>query len=80
MDNSDGSLFTRALKTVETFSEKNVAVLPETPSVELLSYLAAVTGQDAQMIARLYEVIINAARLDKYTQDTLSGQIGFAED
>jgi hypothetical protein len=77
---NDNSPFARALKTVESFSDCAVAVLPEMASGELVSYIAKATGEDPQKIARLYDMIINAARLDKYTQEMLSGTTGFAEE
>lgn len=80
MDQKETSLFARAMAEVERFSEKNVAILPEKPCKEMLSHLAAVTGEDVDKLRRLYDLFIASARLDKYTSETLSGQIGFAEE
>ena len=79
-DTKNETGISRALRDVAQFSEKNVAVLPEKPGMELIKYLAQVTSLDADLIARLYDLFISHARVDKYTEGTLSGHIGFAED
>jgi hypothetical protein len=80
MHSDDPSPITRALKTVETFSEKDVAVLPEKASRDLVSYLASVTGEDSDKIRRLYNLIIAMGRMDKYTEGLFTGDVGFAEE
>jgi hypothetical protein len=80
MGRQDTSPFARALRRVEEFSEKHVAVLPEKPGAELLTYLSLMTGEDAQKIARLYDWIIATARLDTVREAAPSALVGFAEE
>ncbi len=80
MEPRDNSPFARALAQVADFSEKEVAVLPENPGREMLHYAASVTGEDADKLARLYQVFISLARLDKFNQDLPSAASGFAEE
>ncbi len=78
---ADSPLFERALTAVEHFSDKAVAVLPETPTVEMLNYVAHVTGEDADKLRRLYELFLAVGRLDSFSSGTLSGNVaGLAED
>lgn len=78
---ADSPLFERALAAVEKFSEKSVAVLPETPSTEMLNYVAHVTGEDVDKLRRLYELFLATGRLDSFSADAISGSTaGFAED
>ena len=78
---ADSPLFERALAAVEQFSDKAVAVLPETPTVEMLNYVAHVTGEDADKLRRLYELFLAVGRLDSFSSGTVSGTVaGFAEE
>ena len=80
MNQRDTSPFARALAQVETFSEKEVAVLPEKPGKEMLAYVASMTGEDPAKLARLYEIFVAAGRLDKFRQPLATGTAGFAEE
>jgi hypothetical protein len=80
MDIRDTSPFSRALAQVEAFSEKGVAVMPETASKELISYVSSITGEDAEKLARLYEIFLSAGRLDKFQQPLSTAVAGFAEE
>lgn len=78
---ADSPIFERALAAVEGFSEKSVAVLPEQPSVEMLNYVAHVTGEDKDKLRRLYELFLAVGRLDSFSSGALSGSsAGFAEE
>ncbi len=74
------SPYERALAEVEGFSETAVAVLPETPPLEMLRYVAQLTGEDADKLAKLYAYFVSLGRLDGYAQEPDSGLSGFAED
>lgn len=78
---ADSPLFERALVAVQQFSDKAVAVLPETPNAEMLNYVAHVTGEDVDKLRRLYELFLAVGRLDSFSSDAVSGATaGFAED
>ena len=72
--------FARALRSVEAFSDRAVAVLPETPSEEMLAYIAHVTGEDGDKLRRLYELFLATGRLDQLGSNGLPPSGGFAED
>lgn len=79
MTDHPASLFDRALSAVETFSDKNIAILPETPGIEMLNYIAHVTGEDVDKLRRLYELFLATGRLDAFGRhDPVTA--GFAED
>lgn len=75
-----GTPFQRALGAVGEFSEPHVAIVPEKPTVEMLSHIAAVTGEDADKLARLYQLFLIYGRLDKFQPGTMTGPSGFAEE
>jgi hypothetical protein len=72
--------FARALASVEEFSDKAVAVMPETPSEEMLRYVAHVTGEDIEKLYRLYQMFLTTGRLDQLGSACLLPSAGFAED
>lgn len=72
--------FTRALTSVENFSDKAVAVMPETPAEEMLRYVAYVTGEDMDKLRRLYEIFLMTGRLDQFSNAALPPSAGFAEE
>ena len=72
--------FQRALDDVADFSEQSVAVMPENPGAELLRYVAKMTGEDTEKLARLYAYFIAAGRLDGYAQEEVLAVGGFAEE
>lgn len=72
--------FARAFAAVEHFSEKSVAVLPERPSRDMIAHAAQITGEDADKLARLYQLFVSMGRLDKFSQELPSGTTGFAEE
>lgn len=80
MSDRDASPYQRALAQVENFSETDVAVLPAKPGAEMLAYIAQLTGEDADKLARLYAYFISVGRLDGYSQVPFSELGGFAED
>ncbi len=75
-----GTPFQRALNAVSDFSEPHVAVLPEKPSVEMLDYIASLTNEDADKLARLYQLFLAYGRLDKFQPEITTGLAGFAEE
>ena len=79
MTDNTHSPFERALASVAEFSDKNIAVMPETAGVEMLNYIAHVTGEDVDKLRRLYELFLATGRLDAFGRhDPVSA--GFAED
>jgi len=74
------SPYRQALERVENFSEKQVAVLPEQPGAEMLRYVAQLTGEDADKLARLYAYFISLGRLDAYPEAPPGAAAGFAEE
>lgn len=73
------SPYERALASVEKFSDKAVAVLPEKPDEEMLRYIAHVTGGDIDKLRRIYELMISVGRLDSFGSGSAPSG-GFAED
>jgi len=73
------SPFERALKEVENFSEKAVAVMPEKPGEEMLRYIAHVTGEDLDKLRRIYELFLTVGRLDAFGKSA-APSAGFAEE
>ncbi len=71
--------FARALASVENFSDKAVAILAETPSEEMLRYVAHVTGEDVDKLRRLYELFLVTGRLDEWGKAGVPSA-GFAEE
>lgn len=80
MDKQNATPFMRALASVEGFSDKAVAVLPETPSLDMLGYVAHVTGEDMDKLKRLYELFVTTGRLDQLGSTGLPASGGFAEE
>lgn len=79
MTDNPVSLIERALAQVENFSDKNIAVMPETPGTEMLNYIAHVTGEDKDKLRRLYELFLATGRLDAFGRHE-PVTAGFAED
>mgnify|MGYP000977473121 FL=1 len=57
-----------------------MAILPETPSQEMLRYVAHVTGEDVDKLRRLYEMFLATGRLDELGKSGLPPSAGFAEE
>lgn len=74
------SPFLRALASVEGFSSQAVAVMPESPTAEMLRYIAHVTGEDEEKLQRLYQMFITTGRLDQLGSTGLPPVAGFAEE
>ena len=80
MTDRDLSPYQKALAQVDAFSETDVAVLPSKPSMEMMRYIASLTGEDPEKLARLYAYFVSVGRLDGYVQLPPSDVSGFAEE
>lgn len=80
MEKNQNTPFRRAINSVEKFSDKSIAVLPEMPSEEMLRYVAHVTNEDIDKLRRLYELFLTTGRLDQLGPSALPPSAGFAED